>query len=450
MFNLSCRLSLHGAACYAIEVQTPQREFPLFKKLFGLFYGWRMVGAACALRVLGAGLHSFGFTVFFLPLSQDLNLNRTSTSLAFSLARAEGAIEGPIVGHLLDRYGPKPIMLAAVLLMGVGYLLLSQVDSYVMFLIVYLGVISLAHAGGFMHAPMVLINTWFIRHRARAITISSAAFGMGGVLIAPLLSIIVQSWGWRWGAGIAGIFFLVIGIPLSLTIRRSPESMGLLPDGDEPERPESGFDGAAPRSKAEVDVTVADALRSFAFWGSVLAAGIRNGSYHAISVHFVPLMVWKGLSQSEAALLLSAYAFLGMTATLILGWFADKANKPRLTAGILFAAAAAMFLPIFGNSLWALCLFTIFFAAVETTFPLGWAVVGDLFGRKHYAKIRGYMTLFYTWGGVIGPVIAGAIFDRWGTYEPLLWSLIGVFVVAGLFFASLNRSWQKAIGRIQN
>ena len=407
-----------------------------------------MVGAACALRVLGAGLHSFGFTVFFLPLSQDLNLNRTSTSLAFSLARAEGAIEGPIVGHLLDRYGPKPIMLAAVLLMGVGYLLLSQVESYVTFLLVYLGVISLAHAGGFMHAPMVLINTWFIRYRARAITVSSAAFGLGGVLIAPILSLVVQAWGWRWGAALAGMLFLLVGVPLSSVIRRSPESMGLLPDGDEPVRQESGKDGApSPAREAEVNVTVAEALRSFAFWGSVLAAGIRNGSYHAISVHFVPLMVWKGLSQSEAALLLSAYAFLGMAATLVLGWFADDANKPRLTAAILFAAAAAMFLPIFSNALWALCLFTIFFAAVETTFPLGWAVVGDLFGRKHYAKIRGYMTLFYTWGGVIGPVIAGAIFDGWGSYEPLLWSLIGVFIVAGLFFASLNRSWLQATGR---
>ena len=114
-----------------------------------------MVAAGSALRVLGAGLHSFGFTVFFLPLSQDLNLDRTSTSLAFSLARAEGAIEGPIVGHLLNRYGPKPIMIAAVLLMGIGYLLLSQINSYTTFLIIYLGVISLAHAGGFMHAPMV-------------------------------------------------------------------------------------------------------------------------------------------------------------------------------------------------------------------------------------------------------------------------------------------------------
>jgi MFS family permease len=416
----------------------------LSNKPTGLFYGWRMVAAAGALRVLGAGLHSFGFTVFFLPLSQDLKLSRTSTSLAFSLARAEGAIEGPIVGHLLDRYGPKPIMLVAVLLMGVGYLLLSQVDGYATFLIVYLGVISLAHAGGFMHSPMVLINTWFIRHRARAITISSAAFGLGGVLVAPVLSIIVQTWGWRWGAFVAGLLFLVIGIPLCLTIRRSPESMGLLPDGAEPASAAPAREGPGQTIKAEVDVTVAEALRSFAFWGSVLAAGIRNGSYHAIAVHFVPLMVWKGLSQPQAALLLSVYAFLGMALTLILGWFADKANKPRMAAVILFAAAGAMFLPIVDGSLWSLSLFTIFFAAVETTFPLGWAVVGDLFGRKHYARIRGYMTLFYTWGGVLGPVIAGAIFDRWQTYEPLLWGLVVVFIVAGALFASLNRSWQRA------
>jgi MFS family permease len=421
----------------------------LSNKKTGLFYGWRMVAAASALRVLGAGLHSFGFTVFFLPLSQDLKLSRTSTSLAFSLARAEGAVEGPIVGHLLDRYGPKPIMLAAVLLMGIGYLLLSQVHSYATFLVVYLGVISLAHAGGFMHSPMVLINTWFIRHRARAITISSAAFGLGGVLVAPVLSVIVQAWGWRWGATIAGLLFLLIGIPLCLTIRRSPEGMGLLPDGDEPAGTTPGKAGQASTHHAEVDVTVAEALRSFAFWGSVLAAGIRNGSYHAISVHFVPLMVWKGLSQPQAALLLSVYAFLGMALTLLLGWFADKTNKPRMTACILFVGAGSMLLPIVSSSLSSLLLFTIFFSAVETTFPLGWAVVGDLFGRKHYARIRGYMTLFYTWGGVLGPVIAGAIFDRWQTYEPLLWGLVIVFSVAGALFASLNPSWQRATGQMR-
>ncbi|HXG53022.1 MAG TPA: MFS transporter [candidate division Zixibacteria bacterium] len=414
------------------------------EKTTRIFYGWWMVAASCALRVLGAGLHSFGFTVFFLPLSQDLNLNRTSTSLAFSLARAEGAIEGPVVGHLLDRYGPKPVMLAAALLMGLGYLLLSQVESYAGFLIVYLGVISLAHAGGFMHAPMVLINTWFIRYRARAITVSSASFGLGGVLIAPLLSAAVQAWGWRWGAAAAGLLFLAVGVPLALTIRRSPESVGLRPDGGESPVATAGRSEAPPA--AEVEVTVGEALRSFPFWGSVMAAGIRNACYHAIGVHFVPLMVWKGLSEQQAAFLLSTYAFLGMASTLVFGWAADRSDKPRLTASILFVGGAAMLLPIFSGSLWVLVLFTVFFAAVESTFPLGWAVVGDLFGRKHYAKIRGYMTLFYTWGSVLGPVISGAVFDRWQSYEPLLWSLVGVYVLAGLLFASLDPAWRKATG----
>jgi len=220
--------------------------------------------------------------------------------------------------------------------------------------------------------------------------------------------------------------------------------MGLLPDGDEPAGPEPGKDGPEQTIKSEVEVTVAEALRSFAFWGSVLAAGIRNASYHAISVHFVPLMVWKGFSQPQAALLLSVFAFLGMASTLILGWLADKANKPRMTAFILFAAAGAMFLPIVGSSLWSLCLFTIVFAAVEATFPLGWAVVGDLFGRKHYAKIRGYMSIFYVWGSVAGPVIAGAIYDSTQSYQPMLWMLVGSFSLSGLFYGMIIKPWEKS------
>src|SRR5262245_28533188 len=281
----------------------------MLSKLTGLFYGWRMVGASAAVRLLGAGLHSYGFTVFFLPLSQELNLSRTATSFAFSLSRAEGAIEGPVVGHLLDRYGPRPVMIVAVALMGVGYLLLSQINSYVAFVIIYTGLISLVHSGGFMHAPMTLTNSWFIRLRARAMTINSAAYGLGGVLIAPILSFIVHNWGWRWGAAIAGMIFLVIGVPLCLTIRGTPESVGLLPDGDA-----NGNDGSAvaPHQKISsvAEVTASQAIRSFAFWALVLGAGVRNASYHAISTHFIPMMVWTGMTAQQSTFLLSSFAFL--------------------------------------------------------------------------------------------------------------------------------------------
>jgi MFS family permease len=316
-----------------------------------------------------------------------------------------------------------------------------------MFLVVYLGVISLAHSGGFMHAPMVLTNSWFIRKRARAITINSASFSLGGVVIAPMLSAIVLSWGWRWGAAFAGVMFLLIGVPLSLTIRRSPESMGLLPDGDDPSASMADQKNEPQwHAPAEVDVTTGEAFRSFTFWTLVLGNAVRNMSYHAIATHFVPLMVWKGMSQPQAALLLSSFAFLGMTSTLLLGWFADRVNKPRLVAGILFIAAGGMLLPVFGSSMWLLLLFTLLFTAVESTYAIGWAVVGDFFGRKHFAKIRGYMSFFYMWGGVAGPVIAGAIYDRWQTYEPMLWALVLLFALSGSIFGMLIKRWETRRG----
>jgi MFS family permease len=414
----------------------------MLNKLTGLFYGWRMVAASAAVRVLGAGLHSYGFTVFFLPLSQELSLSRTATSFAFSLSRAEGAIEGPIVGHLLDRYGPKPVMIVAVSLMGLGYLLLSQVQSYAAFLIIYTGLISIVHSGGFMHAPMTLTNSWFIRLRARAMTINSAAYGLGGVLLAPVLSSIVHNWGWRWGAAMAGVVFLVVGVPLCLTIRRTPESMGLLPDGDSRRRSE---EVSAPRRArpVEVNITAGEAIRSFAFWALVFGAGVRNASYHAISTHFIPLMIWKGMTHQQATFLLSSFAFLGFTSTLLFGWVADTVNKPRLVSLILFAAGSSVLVLLFGDSLVALWLFVLIFTTVEATYPVAWAMVGDFFGRRHFAKIRGYMSFFYVWGSVTGPVVAGAIWDRWQTYEPMLWVLIVMFCLAGLLYSLLGKPWAR-------
>jgi len=408
-----------------------------------IFYGWRMVAASAAVRVLGAGLHSYGFTVFFLPLSQELNLSRTATSFAFSLSRAEGAIEGPIVGHLLDRYGPRPIMIAAVLLMGIGYLLLSQIDSYIAFLLIYTGLISLTHSGGFMHAPMTLTNTWFIRLRARAMTINSAAYGLGGVLLAPLLSLIVHNWGWRWGAAVAGATFIVVGLPLCLTIRRSPESMGLLPDGVSAVEEVKITPGTPSAAAREVDVDAKQAIRSFAFWALVFGAGVRNASYHAISTHFIPLMIWKGMSQQQAALLLSSFALFGFISTLLFGWLADTMNKPRLVSMILFTAGISILFPLFGSSMGPLWIFILLFTTVEATYPVAWAMVGDIFGRKHFAKIRGYMSVFYVWGSVVGPVVAGAIWDRWQTYEPMLWALVGMFFLSGIFYSLLGKPWAR-------
>lgn len=408
-----------------------------------LYYGWWMLGAGAAIRVLGGGFHFYGFTVFFLPISQDLGLSRAATSLAFSLARAEGAIEGPLAGYLIDRFGPRPIMLVAVFLSGVGYMLLSTVGSYATFLLVYLGIISLSFSSGFMHSPMVVANTWFIRRRALAMTMISASIGVGGTLVSPFLAMAVQNWGWRRGALLAGFCLLLFGLPLASSVRRSPESMGLLPDGEPPDRSAAGFRASenrpTRRGKEEAAFTVKEAMRTPPYWLLVLATLIRVAGYSIVMVHFIPIMVWKGLSQERAALLLATFAFLTLPLHLLLGWMADFVNKPRLMALSTLMAGLAMLLPIHGQGEWPLWLFVLLFTPVESVFPVSWATVGDFFGRKSFGTIRGTMAFFYMWGGVLGPVAAGAIYDRNQSYAPLLPWMMVLFLTAALLYSLLTK-----------
>src|SRR5262245_9404553 len=417
----------------------------LLNRACGMFYGWRMIGAASAIRMLGGGFHLYGFTIFFLPITNELGLSRAETSLVFSLARAEGALEGPFAGWAIDRYGPRPLMIAGVLLSGLGYMLLATVNSYTTLLAVYLGVISLAFSAGFMHSPMVLPNSWFIRQRAMAMTLISSAIGIGGTLITPLLAFAVQTWGWRSGAFIAGVALIATGIPISLCVKRSPEMIGLAPDGDPPapDRKREPQIGDAQCSKLEyqpeADFTLKQALKTPAYWQLILATTTRVCVFNSITVHFVPIMVWRGASEARAAAMLATMALMNLPSNLFVGWIADRSNKPRLMAVCMLIGAAAVALLAYGEGEWSLWVFTLLFTFVEALFPVSWATVGDFFGRQHFATIRGSMSFFYLWGPALGPVITGAVYDRHQSYAPLMAVFIATSLIAAALYALLRR-----------
>ena len=408
----------------------------MLTRLSRLFYGWRMIAIGSALRVLGGGLYYYGFSVFFLPLSQDLGLNRAATSLVFSLARAQGAFESPVAGYFLDRFGPRPLIMMAIMMTSIGHMLLSGVHSYIALLLVYIGVVSLSFHAGFMDAPMVIANNWFIRKRTMAMAVISASIGLGGFLVTPLLAHAIHTWGWRRAAFANGIIFLVVGLPLALLVRRSPESMGLRPDGDLPS-PSTGSarSGDSKADRVEVNFTLAEALRTAPFWLLTIGTGLRIAALSAMTVHYVPIMVWKGLSEQRAAFLLGAQAFLSLPSHMVFGWMADRVNKPRLMAACMLLAIVGLFFLMHAESEWQIWFFIPLFTVVESTFPVNWSTVGDFFGRRHFAKIRGAMSFVQTWGAVIGPVVAGAIYDGTRSYSLLLWVLVGLLLVTSCLYA---------------
>jgi nitrate/nitrite transporter NarK len=109
----------------------------------------------------------------------------------------------------------------------------------------------------------------------------------------------------------------------------------------------------------------------------------------------------------------------------------------------MLTGAGSMLLLIWGDGLWSLWLFTILFTAIDASFPVVWAAIGDFFGRKYFATIRGTMAFFYTWGGVLGPVIAGAIYDRSQSYVATLWGLSGILLLGTVLTAMLIKPWQS-------
>jgi sugar phosphate permease len=390
--------------------------------------------------MLGGGFHLYGFTIFFLPITNELGLSRAATSLVFSLARAEGAIEGPLAGYLIDRFGPRPMMLAGILLSGVGYMILAGVNSYYQLLAVYLGLISLSFSAGFMHSPMVLANSWFIRRRALAMTLISSSVGMGGTLVTPLLAFSVQTWGWRQGAFLAGLGLILTGVPVALLVKRSPEAIGLLPDGAQ-RPPGAATMGSTIGSKSagDVEFTLRQAMRTTAFWMIVLATTARVAVYNSISVHFIPIMVWKGVSEQRAAAMLAVMALMSLPSHLLIGWIADFTSKPRLMGACMLVGASSILLLAAGDAEWHLWAFTFLFTFIEAIFPVGWATVGDFFGRKSFATIRGMMSFFYLWGPALGPVVTGAVYDRTESYAPMMSAYIALSFIASCLYAGLKK-----------
>jgi MFS family permease len=410
---------------------------PLKKKRF---YGWNIVIASALTNGFGGSVHWQGFTVFFIPISQTLGLSAAQTAIPFALSRAESGLMGPITGWLFDKYGVKRLMIIGTIMSGVGYILLAQTSTFFAFVFVYLFVISIGSSTSFMQASTTALNTWFSRRRGMVMSINSAAFRLGGSFMVPLLSVVVLRWGWQTAAMWVGIGMLIFITPLAFVYKRSPESMGVGPDGDSLKHAhsESGLE-TGELEESDDDWTVKDAIRTRAFWTLVAGTVLRMSVHGTIFVHFVPILVWKGESQQTAANLIGALALCSVPLIVFFGWFSDRVGRPPLLAGCYLAAASSLLLLTVVDGTWPIFVAMLLFTGTEIGSGLNWALVGDLFGRKRYATIRGLMAPIYNTPLFIMPIAAGWVFDETGSYKIVMWVGSGLLVAASLTFLTIKK-----------
>ena len=402
-------------------------------RFIGIYPGWWVLGACCFLALFPGAIFSYGFPVFYIPIREDLMLTDTQVSLIFALSRGEAGIGGPLVGWMVDKFDSRPIVLVFGLMAGVGVIILSGVDGYWIFVLVYVGVVSVGNNSGFGQTFLAVMNRWFVRRRAVGMTIVITAYTAGGAMLIPVLSRGIEALGWRDVMLYTGIFVVVVVIPFALFIRRSPESMGI----DLAEVGEAVEQSTTSTSSAQAsgrDFTVAEALRTPTYWFILVASALRISVTSGVLVHAIPIMVWKGTSAQTGADVLSLLFFVSIPARLLIGMSGMKLpGQGVLGVGMAVGGVSLLGLNLVTGT-WIIFPFIAGMAVLEGASVLNWVLVGNIFGRRSFATLTGIISVFYSAGMMLSPLFLGWMVDRTGGYtesQLILTVLYGVS--AGLF-----------------
>ena len=389
-----------------------------------IFYGWWIVFAGFGLMVLGGGLlfHSFG--AYVKVLEDEFGWSRTELSLAFALQRVETGFLGPIHGWAVDRYGPRLIMLIGVVIFGVALASFSLVNSLLGFYVVF-ALIAIGSSLSSMLSVSTAIVNWFQQRRALALGVMSTGVAAGG-LFTPAVVWALEGWGWRTTAVVSGCIVLLLGLPLASLVRTRPRDHGRTPDGLPPAA------AAAAAAMPETSFNAREAMRTRAFW--LLSLGHASGllTVGAISVHlFVYVTGEFGVSSATAARLITLLTAMLVVGMLVGGVFGDRTNKRVIIVSAMFGHMTAMLLLAWSPSFWLVTLaVAIQGMAWGARGPLTSALRADYFGPGSYGQIQGFSSLIVMMGMMLGPLIAGIIYDAQGTYA-LAFLLLGVTSALG-------------------
>lgn len=400
--------------------------------LRNIFYGWWIVAASFLLSVYVGGCGFFGFTAMVNPIVREFGWSYTEVSFASSLRGLEMGILAPIVGVLVDRFGPRKLILAGVVTIGAGFMLLSLTRNLWTF---YASFILLAFGAGGCTSVVTLtvVARWFRRNLGKAMGITVSGFGASGLLV-PVLVWLIDSYGWRSALIIQGMGMWVLGIPLALLIRNRPEEMGLLPDGAPPPNP--GMPAASNRPEfPDVRIPFRNALRSRPFIYLNIVEALRFTVLTAVVIHVMPYLSAEGIPRETAGFVAAAIPLCSIPGRFGFGWLGDVIEKRYVMAAAFFCMAAGLVAFHFAAAQWPLALFLLLFSpGFGGNMVMRGAVIREYFGLRSFGKLAGIAMGTASLGGMIGPTVTGWVFDTCGTYDPV-WIVFAVILFLTLFLS---------------
>ncbi|HWP24337.1 MAG TPA: MFS transporter [Candidatus Binatia bacterium] len=416
------------------------------------FYGWYIVGTGFLANVASAFALASTLAVFLKPLTEELGVSRGLFSLLRSVETLIGAALAPIVGTWVDRFGGRWLMAGGALVVAIGYLMLSTVEDFWQFAAVRAALITTGDA--FMGAMVinVVIARWFFQRRGRAFAFSSMGIGFAKVCM-PIVAAWLIAWiGWRetWSVFAVATLILVVA-PALLFVRRTPEEMGLSPDGvtsvglrKTPGETQNKGTIRSYEFEPEISWTRAEAARTRAFWLLVTIFGVSSIGVTGLNLHVFAYVTDLGHSPAVAATVMSAIASMQLASPLAWGFVAERI-EPRFAAMLKFLVQGlGLGLAISTSNL--LCLyagFLLYGIGLGGSMVLPDLLWAGYFGRQSLGKVRGLGLLLTHGLAAAGPPFFGFLFD-WTRGYGLSFFLFGSALVLSAFLSLLLRAPQKA------
>jgi sugar phosphate permease len=265
------------------------------------FYGWYVVAGGFISQII-TGINHQGFSTYVPLLADQFGWSKALLAAPRSLAQVETAVLGPVNGYLVDRFGPRVMMISGVAIFGLGLMLFSFIESVWQFFAVF-AIMAVRASFSYLLVVATAINNWFRRKRTLGIGLATTGLGVSGVIAIPLIVFLQDTFDWRMAAFISAIIVWVIGIPAGLMMRDRPEKYGLLPDGDTPDMAMAGTSSGRGRyTGGTTDFTLREALHTPSFWFMSVGFALGMFSMSAVSVHqFAQMEGEVGLSRASAA-----------------------------------------------------------------------------------------------------------------------------------------------------
>lgn len=427
---------------------TLPRRRPLAARLLPsrYYYGWYVVVGVAFVMLCGVGVGYYGLAVFLKPLQQAHGWSNAAVSGATGLYFVVSGLSAAFIGPAIDRRGPMPFLTAGVILTAVMVGCIGFVEElWQLYAVYFVLATAFGMAGGV--STNVIMARWFIRRRARAMSISATGVSSAGVILPPLVAWLIASGGLDLATPVIAVFTIVVGLPMVFFVLVwDPSQMRLPPDGAVPA-------AGPPPSEALSEAvqtrrwTLSQALRTFSFWALAMAFILVLLAQTGFLIHEIAFLEERTGSRTSASLALSLGAIGSIVARLIIGGFADALNKRHLTAALFVWQAASVLLMVHIDTAFTNYLFALTFGlTIGNIYMMQSLLTSEIFGYVSFGAVFGMISFTSQVSSGAGPLLVGLLEETTGGYDTPFLVTAGITLAAAgvVLFARPVRPEERA------